>query len=102
MLNLSEVFDKVLLLYKGRQIFFGDARTAKDYFTNLGFVCADRATAADFLTSLTKPAERVVKEGYALQVPRTPEEFAAVWHASDERIALLQEISDCVKNFASG
>ncbi|KAI9876370.1 MAG: hypothetical protein M1830_006664 [Pleopsidium flavum] len=54
---IYDVFDKVTVLYEGRQIYFGRADSAKAYFIRLGFVCPGRATTGDFLTSLTNPAE---------------------------------------------
>ena len=89
----------MILLYEGRQIFFGNAQTEKSYFTNLGFVCPDRAIVADFLTSLTNPAKRVAQEGYEHRVPRTPEEFASVWKRSSERAELLREIEDYCRTY---
>ncbi|EUC42194.1 hypothetical protein COCMIDRAFT_104159 [Bipolaris oryzae ATCC 44560] len=87
-----DYFDKVLVLYKGRQIYFGPTAQAKQYFLNMGFVCPDRQTDADFLTSMTSHLERVVQPGYENQVPRTPDEFAARWKASRERAELLSQI----------
>ena len=83
--SIYDKFDKVVLLYEGRQIYFGPTTAAKDYFVNLGFVCAERATTGDFLTSLTNPAERMVREGFESRVPRTPDEFAVVWKKSEAR-----------------
>ncbi|KAL8695989.1 MAG: hypothetical protein Q9201_007878 [Fulgogasparrea decipioides] len=54
-------FDKVILLYEGREIFFGSTDAAKVYFIELGFVCPDRSTTADFLCSITNPLERIVR-----------------------------------------
>lgn len=34
---MGQLFDRVTLLYKGRQIFFGKASEAVSYFENLGF-----------------------------------------------------------------
>lgn len=93
------MFDKVTLLYEGRQIYFGPINAAKQYFLGLGFNCADLATTADFLTSLTNPAERNVREGYELRVPRTPKSFERVWRASADRARLVQEIRDTQQNF---
>ncbi|OBR06397.1 Multidrug resistance protein cdr1 [Colletotrichum higginsianum IMI 349063] len=87
-----DVFDKVALLYEGRQIYFGSTALAKQYFVDMGYRCPDRQTTADFLTSLTNPAERVVQRGYENRVPRTPDEFAAVWKSSDLRARLMDEI----------
>ncbi|QIW96862.1 hypothetical protein AMS68_002380 [Peltaster fructicola] len=87
-----DVFDKAIVLYEGRQIFFGKTSEARGYFERLGFECPARQTDADFLTSMTSPQERVVRSGYDGKVPRTPDEFAAAWKKSAERAALLQEI----------
>ncbi|KAF2020714.1 hypothetical protein BU24DRAFT_7207 [Aaosphaeria arxii CBS 175.79] len=87
-----DVFDKVLVLYEGRQIFFGRTTAAKQYFVDMGFHCPDRQTDADFLTSMTSPLERIVREGFEGRVPRTPDEFALRWKESQERARLLQEI----------
>ncbi|KAL2824234.1 ABC-2 type transporter-domain-containing protein [Aspergillus cavernicola] len=95
-----EYFDKVLVLYEGRQIYFGPITAAKDYFLRMGFVCPDRQTDADFLTSMTSHLERVVQPGYESSVPRTPDEFAARWKASTERAQLIQSIQAYNTKFA--
>ncbi|KAH8423757.1 ABC drug exporter AbcA [Aspergillus melleus] len=87
-------FDKVLVLYEGRQIYFGRTDTAKQYFIDMGFACPERQTDADFLTSMTSHLERVVQPGYEGRVPRTPDEFAARWQASPQRARLLQDIEN--------
>lgn len=89
-----ELFDKVTVLYEGRQIYFGPTSQAREFFTSRGFVCPERQTTADFLTSLTNPAERVIAPGFEYKVPRTPDEFAATWKASEEYAALSQEIEE--------
>ncbi|KAI0383501.1 ABC-2 type transporter-domain-containing protein [Hypomontagnella monticulosa] len=87
-----DVFDKVAVLYEGRQIYFGPKDEAKSYFTGLGYHCPDRQTTADFLTSLTNPSERVVEPGFEDRVPRTPDEFAQAWKHSEARARLLFDI----------
>ena len=96
------MFDKVVVLYEGRQIYFGPCNAAKDFFVRMGFDCPPRQTAADFLTSLTSPAERIVRPGFEHKVPRTPDEFAARWQHSDERQALLRDIETFNNEFATG
>lgn len=91
--SIFEVFHKVTVLYEGRQIYFGPTSRAKAFFIDLGFECPPRQTTSDFLTSLTNPAERLVREGFQGKTPCTPDEFAAVWRASAERATLLQEIT---------
>src|SRR6266536_4867015 len=93
------MFDKVVVLYEGRQMYFGHINSAKKYFTDMGFICPDRQTTADFLTSLTNPVERIVAEGYEDKVPRTPDDFAARWKESQSRQQLLLEISDYEAEF---
>ncbi|KAK5110105.1 hypothetical protein LTR62_006239 [Meristemomyces frigidus] len=94
-----DLFDKALVLYEGRQIFFGSCGKAKGYFESLGFDCPDRQTTADFLTSMTSPQERVIRSGFENRVPRTPDDFAAAWKKSTEREALMGEIDRYEKQY---
>jgi len=89
-----DLFDKVAVLYEGRQIFFGRADEAKQYFVDLGFDCPARATTPDFLTSMTSPLERYVRPGFEGKAPRTPDEFAAAWRNSTNYKALQDEIEE--------
>lgn len=100
--SIYDIFDKVVVLYEGRQIYFGPTTLAKEFFVNMGFVCTERATTGDFLTSLTNPAERIIREGFEHLVPRTPDEFAAAWQKSDERARLLQDIEDFDRQYPVG
>lgn len=89
---IYDLFDKAIVLYEGRQIYFGSATDGKRYFTDMGFECPDRQTTADFLTSLSSPSERRVRKGFEHLVPRTPDEFATRWQESEERKLLLSAI----------
>ncbi|KAH6658751.1 ABC-2 type transporter-domain-containing protein [Truncatella angustata] len=89
-----DLFDKALVLYEGRQIYFGVARGAKEYFTGLGFECPARQTTPDFLTSMTAPSERVVRPGWESRVPRTPDDFAACWKQSQNNKGLMAQIGN--------
>ena len=80
------------LLYEGRQIYFGDKNAAKNFFLEMGFVCPERQTTADFLTSLTSPSERTPRDGWDARVPHTPEEFERRWLESNDHARLVQEI----------
>ncbi|GKZ71138.1 hypothetical protein AnigIFM60653_003613 [Aspergillus niger] len=97
-----DVFDKVTVLYEGRQIYFGPTDEAKEFFTNMGFECPERQTTADFLTSLTSPAERIVKPGYEGKVPRTPDEFASAWKSSEAYSKLKRQIAEYNQEYAIG
>lgn len=91
--SIYDVFDKVIVLYEGRQIFFGPAARAKAYFENQGWDCPTRQTTGDFLTSITNAQERQAKPGMEKRVPRTPEEFEAAWLQSSECKQLQNEIA---------
>jgi ABC-type multidrug transport system ATPase subunit len=98
----GQIFDKVAVLYEGRQIYFGPVHQAKEYFIELGYHCPDRQTTADFLTSLTMPVERVVRAGFEDRVPRTPDEFAKAWKESALNRELMQEITEFDKEHPVG
>ncbi|KAL6453119.1 CDR2 Multidrug resistance protein CDR2 [Candida maltosa Xu316] len=87
-----DLFDNVAVLYDGYQIFFGKADKAKDFFVRMGWECPQRQTTADFLTSLTNPAERTPLPGFEHKVPRTPQEFEQYWKKSPEYAALIKNI----------
>lgn len=89
---IYDIFDKVVVLYEGRQIYFGNAVRARQFFIEMGFDCPGRATTADFLTSLTSPGERRARPGFEGRVPRTPDEFAARWNDSEDRAQLLRDM----------
>ncbi|KAJ9266327.1 hypothetical protein DTO212C5_6414 [Paecilomyces variotii] len=89
---IYEQFDKVVVLYEGREVFFGRTSRAKEYFEHMGWYCPPRQTTADFLTSLTNPSERQAKEGYEHRTPRTAEEFEKYWKESVDFKNLREEI----------
>ncbi|KAK6461712.1 multidrug resistance protein [Scheffersomyces coipomensis] len=87
-----DLFDNVVVLYEGYQIFFGKGDKAKEYFVNMGWECPQRQTTADFLTSLTNPAERIPRQGFEHAVPNSAAEFASYWKNSPEYRELVAEI----------
>lgn len=96
---IYDLFDKAIVLYEGREIFFGPTERAKPYFEEMGFFCPQRQTTGDFLTSVTNPAERTPREGYEDKVPRTPDDFDAYWRRSPDYKALLREIDEHNEEF---
>ncbi|KAN0100115.1 hypothetical protein V8E55_000099 [Tylopilus felleus] len=48
--SIYELFDKVLILDKGRQVYFGPASEARAYFENLGYRSLPRQGTPDYLT----------------------------------------------------
>jgi ATP-binding cassette subfamily G (WHITE) protein 2 (PDR) len=96
------LFDKVTVLYEGRQIYFGPIHDAKTFFLEMGFDCPHQQTTPDFLTSLTSPLERQVRHGFEDQVPRTPDEFVARWKASGTYKVLIESIDEYERTYPVG
>ncbi|KFA50638.1 hypothetical protein S40293_04917 [Stachybotrys chartarum IBT 40293] len=89
---IYDLFDKTVLLYEGRQVYWGPSSAAKAYFERQGWYCPPRQTTGDFLTSVTNPSERKPREGMENKVPRTSQDFEQYWRASPEYKALQEEI----------
>jgi ABC-type multidrug transport system ATPase subunit/ABC-type multidrug transport system permease subunit len=85
-------FDKVLVLYEGRQIFFGTVTSAVEYFEAMGWRRFARQPAGDFLAAITNPAQREVMAGFESRVPRSPQDFEARWRESSYYSSLISEI----------
>lgn len=68
----------------------------------MGFVCPERQTTADFLTSLTSELERKTQPGFEHSTPRTPDEFVRRWKESAEYKILLAEIEEYNQTFKIG
>jgi ATP-binding cassette subfamily G (WHITE) protein 2 (PDR) len=100
--SIFDLFDKAIVLYEGREIYFGPTSAAKRYFENMGWYCPSRQTTGDFLTSVTNPQERRACEGFKTQVPRTPEDFQRYWRSSPQFAALQQEITRHEEDFPIG
>ncbi|TGO37926.1 hypothetical protein BHYA_0085g00020 [Botrytis hyacinthi] len=60
--DVYNLFDKVILLYEGRQIYSGRTDAAKEYLAHLRFV------------------------------PQTPDDFARAWKGCEERVKLMEDI----------
>ncbi|KAI3332377.1 ABC transporter PeaB1 [Xylariaceae sp. AK1471] len=89
--SMVPLFDKVLVINGGRQIFYGKATEAKAYFEALGFVCPDRTTITDFLNSMTaEPELRHVRAGWAGRAPSTSVQFEEAFRQSDHYKAVKE------------
>lgn len=76
--EIYSLADKVMLLYEGEEIFFGEPSAAEDYFKELGYVKFPGQTTADFLTGLTDENER----SYTGDPPLTPQALAESFRKS--------------------
>lgn len=99
---IYDVFDKVIVLYEGREIYYGSCNQAEKYFVDMGWYNPPRQTTGDFLTSVTNPQERKAREGMEERVPRTPEEFERYWKNSPEYASLQREIAQHEAEFPIG
>lgn len=87
--GIYNLFDKVLVLDKGKQIYYGPRSQARPFMEEVGFVCNDAANTADFLTGVTVPTERKIKSGYESRAPRT----AAAIRSAYERSVFVQRMT---------
>lgn len=71
--GIYDLFDKVLVLDEGKEIYYGPMKEARPFMENLGFICQPGANVADYLTSVTVPTERAVRPEMEAQFPRTAE-----------------------------
>lgn len=91
---IYDTFDKAIVLYEGRQIYFGPTDTAKQYFIDMGYECPPRQTTGDFLTSVTNPLERKARPGFENRIPRTPDDFEKYWLNSQAHKNMRQEMAE--------
>eukprot|EP01132_Coremiostelium_polycephalum_P003856 gene3856-4807_t len=80
--SIYNLFDKVMILEKGRCIYFGPGNKAKQYFLDLGFDCEPRKSVPDFLTGVTNPQERLIRPGFEDRAPETSADFEEAWKSS--------------------
>lgn len=90
--DLVNMFDKIILLHEGRQIFFGTVQEARLYLEDLGFVWDDRQSLSEFLIACTDFEDRFTKEGWKNKVPSTLEDWERCWRES-EYYAKLQKFT---------
>lgn len=80
--GIYNLFDKALVIDEGKQIYYGPLRQARPFMEELGFVCRDGANVADFLTGVTVPTERTIKESFEDRFPRTANDIRAAYEKS--------------------
>ncbi|PYH36673.1 uncharacterized protein BO87DRAFT_353950 [Aspergillus neoniger CBS 115656] len=92
--SMYDLVDKVVVLYEGRQIYFGRRDRAVRYFEEMGWELPDRQVSGDFLTSVTNPGERKARPDMVDKVPRTAKEFEEYWKRSPEYQELCGQIEE--------
>lgn len=89
--GIYELFDKVLLLDEGKQIFYGPQKNAVPFMESLGFMRDPGSNRSDFLTGVTVPTERVISPGYEDEFPHTADEIRAAYEQSQVKLKMLEE-----------
>lgn len=90
--GIYNLFDKVLVLDEGKQIYYGTREDARPFMEKLGFICEDSANVADFLTGVTVPTERKIREGSEAKFPRTAEAIRDEYNRSQIKSAMDKEL----------
>ncbi|KXS19841.1 hypothetical protein M427DRAFT_52687 [Gonapodya prolifera JEL478] len=92
--SVFNLFNRVLLLSRGRTVYFGPASKARSYFEKLGFRPLPRQSVSDFINSVTEVKERTLADGvHPGSVPSTPEEFETAWLSSEEYRTVMSELA---------
>jgi len=95
--SIYGLFDKVLVIDEGRQVYFGPIKEARTYFEGLGFASKPRQTTPDYLTGCTDHWERKFTDGRDIStIPDTPEDLEKVYKASTT-FARMKEDKDTYK-----
>ncbi|PQE32262.1 ABC-2 type transporter protein [Rutstroemia sp. NJR-2017a WRK4] len=89
--GIYNLFDKVLVLDEGKEIYYGPMKQARPFMEELGFICDGGANVADFLTGVTVPTERKIKPGFEDRFPRTADEIRAAYEKSPIRSEMEAE-----------
>ncbi|KAL2105740.1 hypothetical protein VUR80DRAFT_7842 [Thermomyces stellatus] len=100
--NIYNVFDKVMVIDGGKQVFFGPIREARAYFEGLGFAPRPRQTTPDYLTGCTDQFEREYAPGYSPEnAPHSPETLAEAFKNSSLSRRLDEEMAEYKNNLAN-
>ncbi|TFK56519.1 hypothetical protein OE88DRAFT_1649845 [Heliocybe sulcata] len=94
--GIYDLFDKVMVLDKGRQVFYGPPAEARAYFERLGYNSLPRQSTPDYLTGCTDTNERQFAPGRSMaDVPSTPEALEVAFASSEYG----QDLQDNLKHY---
>ncbi|RSL66120.1 hypothetical protein CEP54_003898 [Fusarium duplospermum] len=68
--GIYDLFDKVLVLDEGKEVYYGPLKEARPFMESMGFICQHGANVADYLTGITVPTERDVRPEFENRFPR--------------------------------
>ncbi|KAL4864413.1 hypothetical protein BDV12DRAFT_176176 [Aspergillus spectabilis] len=89
--GIYDLFDKVLVLDEGKQIYYGPMAQARPYMEALGFICREGSNVADFLTGVTVPTERKIRPGFESRFPRNADAMLEEYNKSVVKAHMISE-----------
>ncbi|KAF8555113.1 pleiotropic drug resistance ABC transporter [Imleria badia] len=93
--SIYELFDKVIVLDEGRQVFFGPPSEARAYFENLGYRPLPRQSTPDYLTGCTDPNERQFADGRSERdIPSSPNGLENAFYGSPTHTELQHSLGE--------
>lgn len=90
--GIYDLFDKVLVLDEGEQVYYGPKEQARPFMEAQGFICNDAANVADFLTGVTVPNERKIRKGFENRFPRNAIDLRAAFEQTNIKPLMDTEI----------
>jgi ABC-type multidrug transport system ATPase subunit len=97
--NIYQLFDRVLVIDSGHQVYYGPTAEARNYFESLGFLPRPRQTTPDYVTGCTDEYEREYANGFSgINAPNSPETLARAFRDSKFSVALENEMASYEKN----
>jgi len=81
--SIFNLFDKVLVLDEGREIYYGPRAEARPFMEAQGFICDDAANVGDFLTGVTVPTERAIRPECERSFPKSAQALEEIYMKSD-------------------
>jgi ABC-type multidrug transport system ATPase subunit len=90
--GIFDLFDKVLVLDEGEQVFYGSSAEARPFMEAQGFHCGTGANIGDFLTGVTVPKERKIIPGFEARFPRNALELRHAYEASPIKLRMDAEL----------
>ncbi|GLB11200.1 hypothetical protein AtubIFM57258_007620 [Aspergillus tubingensis] len=89
--GIYDLFDKVLVLDEGKEIYYGPMTQARPFMEDLGFACREGSNVADYLTGVTVPTERIIRPGYENRFPRNADMILAEYQKSPLYTQMISE-----------
>ncbi|KAF4811701.1 ABC transporter G family member 11 [Colletotrichum siamense] len=93
--NIYNLFDKVMVIDAGKQVYLGPTKEARAYFEGLGFAPRPRQTTPDYVTGCTDEFEREYAAGRSPEnAPHDPDSLAEAFKTSKFQKQLDSEMEE--------